>query len=67
VFFFINDTWKWLLDHIQDYSARGTYQFLTSADEPMDRGIIDNVWHKQVPSNVSVFLASTSRLNSYKD
>jgi len=51
----VNDTWKWLLDPIHGYSLCGTYQFLTSPDAPLDRSLIDNVWHKQVPSKVSLF------------
>lgn len=51
----IHDKWKWLLGPIQGYSVRGTYHFLTLADKPMDRGLIHNVWYKQVPSKVSLF------------
>jgi len=45
----IIDKWKWLLDPIHVYSVRGAYQFLTAANAPIDRGLIDNVCHKQVP------------------
>jgi len=33
----------------------GSYQFLTSSDKPVGRGAIHNVWHKSVPSKVSMF------------
>lgn len=39
----VHDKWKWLLDPIHGYSMRGAYQFLTFADEPLDRDLIDNV------------------------
>jgi len=51
----IHDRWKWLLDPLQGYSVCGTYQFLTLVDELVDRGRVINVWHKQVPSKVSMF------------
>jgi len=51
----IHDRWKWLLDPIQGYSVCGIYQFLTFADEPVDRGRVINVRHKQVSSKVSMF------------
>jgi len=38
------------------YSVREAYQFITTPDEPVDRGLIDDVWHKQVPLKVSVFV-----------
>jgi len=34
-----------LLDPIHGYSVRETYRFLMSSDEPMDMGLVDNVWH----------------------
>jgi hypothetical protein len=52
---------SWLLDPIQGYYVRWTYQYLTSADEPMDRSLIDNVWHKHVPLKVSLFAWSLLR------
>ena len=51
----IQDSWRWLLDPIQGYSVRGTYLFLTSDDEPEDRGVVHDVWHRQVPLKVSLF------------
>jgi hypothetical protein len=49
------DSWRWLLDPIHGYSVRGTYRFLTSADEPLNGVAVYNVWHKLVPSKVSIF------------
>jgi hypothetical protein len=37
------DRWMWLLDHVLRYSMKGTYHFLTLADEPPVRGLFDNV------------------------
>ena len=51
----IQDSWKWLLDPIHSYSVRGTHRFLTSTDEPMIGVVDNNVWHKLVPSKVSIF------------
>ena len=51
----ILDKWKWLLDPIHGYSAKGAYHFLTSVDGPLERGLFDDVWHKQVLLKVSIF------------
>jgi hypothetical protein len=51
----VHDRWKWLLDPIEGYSVRGAYQFLTFADAPLDRELIDNVWHNHIPLKVSLF------------
>jgi len=50
-----SDSWRWLLNPIHGYSVRGTYRFLTSADEPLHGVAVNNVWHKLVPSKVSIF------------
>jgi len=39
--------WRSQLDPIKGYSV--------SAEEPIDRGLIDNIWHKRVPLKVSLF------------
>lgn len=49
------DRWKWLLDLVHGYSVKGTYHFLTSVDEPLARGLFNNVWHKHIPLKVSLF------------
>ena len=51
----IQDSWRWLLDPMHGYSVRGTYRFLTSADESVISGAYNNVWHKLVLSKVSLF------------
>ena len=51
----ITDRWIWLLDPVNGYSVKGTYHFLTSVDEPLARGMFDDVWHKYVPLKVSLF------------
>jgi len=42
----IRDRWRWLLDHINGYSVKGTYYFLTTVDAPPESGLFDDVWHK---------------------
>jgi len=44
-----------MLDPIHGYSVRGTYRFLTTRAEPATKNVINNVWHKLVPSKVSLF------------
>jgi hypothetical protein len=50
------DKWRWVPDPINGYTVRGTYQYLTSSDSPMEQGMSDMVWLKQVPLKVSVFM-----------
>ena len=52
---YVLDNWKWLLDHIKGYSVSWVYHLLTAAENPTDKGLVDNVWHKQVPLKVSLF------------
>lgn len=47
---------RWLLEHINGYSVKGTYRFLTTVDAPPEHGQFDDVWHKQVPLKVSLFV-----------
>jgi len=51
----VHDKWRWLLDPIHGYSVRGAYHLLTTSTEPMGRSTINDVWHKQIPSKVSLF------------
>lgn len=51
----IHDRWKWL-DPSQGYSVCGAYQFLTSANAPLDQERTDNVWHNLIPLKVSLFV-----------
>jgi len=52
----IQDHWRWLLDPIHGYLVHGTYRFLTSAEEPMFTSDYNDVWHKLVPTKVSIFV-----------
>jgi hypothetical protein len=52
----IKDTWRWLLDPTHGYSVRGTYRFLTSDNDLINGVVFNNVWHKLVPSKVSIFV-----------
>ena len=51
----LQDYWRWLLDPIHGYSVRGTYCFLTAIDEQVVVGTNNDVWHKLVPTKVSLF------------
>lgn len=37
------------------YSVKGTYQYITTYVNSLDRGMFDVVWQRQVPLKVSVF------------
>lgn len=50
----IYDRWQCILDPIQGYSVKGTYNYLVTAAAPYDRGLFDDVWQKQVPLKVFV-------------
>jgi len=52
----VEDTWRWLLDPIHGYSVRGAYCFLTTSSELVDRSQVVNIWHKHIPSKVSLFV-----------
>lgn len=51
----IQDSWRWIPDPIHGYSVRGAYRFLTSQAEPATENIISSVWHRLVPSKISLF------------
>ena len=50
----ILDMWSWVLDPLNGYSVRGTYQYLMTSVDHADRVVVDMVWLKQVPLKVSV-------------
>jgi len=52
----VHDRWRWVLDPINGYSVKGTYQYLTRPDTSVERGLYDVVWLKQVPLKVSIFV-----------
>jgi hypothetical protein len=51
----LQDHWRWLLDPIHGYSVSGTYRFLTSLEDPVAVDSNKDVWHKLVPTKVSLF------------
>ena len=51
----VNDTWRWLLDTSSGYTVKGAYTFITTTGEPLNRSLVIDVWHKQIPSKVSLF------------
>jgi len=51
----VNDTWRWLLDNSSGYTVKGAYTFITTTCEPLNRSLVIDVWHKQIPSKVSLF------------
>jgi len=49
------DRWRWLLDTVAGYSVKGTYQYITTSVNSLERSMFDAVWQRQVPLKVSVF------------
>jgi len=52
----IIDRWRWLLDPINGYSVEGTYSYLTAPGIHLECGMSVDLWKKQVPLKVSVFV-----------
>jgi hypothetical protein len=52
----ILDRWRWILDPINGYSVKGTYTYLTTSGIPSASGMFDDLWNKQIPLKVSVFV-----------
>jgi len=52
----VHDTWRWDLDPIHGYTVREAYRFFTSTGDLADRSLVDDIWHKQVPSKVSLMV-----------
>ncbi|XP_039685099.1 uncharacterized protein [Medicago truncatula] len=50
------DTWRWLLDPVNGYSVRESYRYLTLSGVNTDRNMVDDVWHKHIPSKVSLMV-----------
>jgi len=48
--------WSWLLDPTHGYSVRDAYRFITNFGDQVDRSIVDDVWHRNIPAKVSLFL-----------
>jgi hypothetical protein len=51
----ISDKWQWNPDIQGGYTVSGAYHILTTPTDPPTGGMIDFVWHKQVPMKVSIF------------
>jgi len=51
----LQDHWRWLLDPIHGYSVRETYRLLTVMDNQVAVDLNKDVWHKLVPTKVSLF------------
>ncbi|RHN45445.1 putative reverse transcriptase zinc-binding domain-containing protein [Medicago truncatula] len=52
----VNDKWRWLLDPVNGYSVKVFYRYITSTGHISDRSLVDDVWHKHIPSKVSLFV-----------
>jgi hypothetical protein len=52
----VSDTWRWLLDPVHGYTVREAYRYITSNGVHVDRSTVDDVWHKLIPSKVSLFV-----------
>jgi hypothetical protein len=52
----IHDQWRWLLGSIHGYSVSETYRFLTDTYDQVAVGILNDVWHKLIPTKVSLFV-----------
>ncbi|RHN78641.1 putative reverse transcriptase zinc-binding domain-containing protein [Medicago truncatula] len=52
----VHDTWRWLFDPTHGYMVREAYRFLTNNGELVDMTLVDDVWHKHIPSKVSLFV-----------
>ena len=51
-----SDKWRWLLDPIHGYTVKEAYSFLTITGDMVDRSNVDDVWHKHIPSKVSLLV-----------
>jgi hypothetical protein len=51
---FVLDTWRWALDPTHGYTVRGAYRLITTTGEMVDMSLVDEVWHRHIPSKVSL-------------
>ena len=49
----VHDIWRWQLDPVHGYSVRESYRYITNNGDMIDRTMVDDVWHKSIPSKVS--------------
>jgi len=47
---------RWLLDPSHGYTVREAYRFLTNNGNHVARTVVDDVWHKHIPTKVSLFV-----------
>jgi len=52
----VYDSWRWLLDPSHGYTVREAYRFLTNSGNFVVRSMVNDVWHKNIPSKVSLFM-----------
>lgn len=52
----VNDRWSWLIDPTHSYSVRDAYHLITSFGEQVDRSPVVDVWHRNIPAKVSLFV-----------
>ncbi|XP_024628726.1 uncharacterized protein [Medicago truncatula] len=52
----IIDRWRWILNPIHGYSVKGTYSYLTASGIYSECGLSVDLWKKQVPLKVFVFV-----------
>lgn len=52
----VQDSWRWLLDPVHGYTVRESYRFITNNGIMLDRTLVDDVWHKTIPTKVSVLV-----------
>lgn len=60
----IIDRWRWMLDPLHGYSVKGTYAYPMTPGVPSECGRFDDVWLKEVPFKVSVFVGDFSTTES---
>jgi hypothetical protein len=52
----VQDSWRWLLDPVHGYTVRESYRFITNNGIMLDRTLVEDVWHKTIPTKVSVLV-----------
>ena len=51
-----HDVWRWTLDPVHGYSVREAYRFITSSGDLVNMNFVDDIWHNNIPSKVSLFV-----------
>jgi hypothetical protein len=52
----VHDIWRWNLDPVHGYTARGAYRFFTTTGDMVNRSLVDDIWHRHAPSKVSLLV-----------